>query len=141
MTLLPDSPTPEELAKEVNLRYTSDSQPGFFRQRNGKSFIYYDEKGQRITDPKIIQRIDNLKIPPAWEDVWICHLSFGHLQATGRDEKRKKQYIYHTRWSEIANQTKFDKMLYFSQALPSIRERVTQDMDLTGFKQKRILAT
>lgn len=141
MNPLTNSPSPEELAKEVNLRYVSDSQPGYFRQKNRKSFIYYDQMGKRIVDPKIIERIDNLKIPPAWEDVWICSLTFGHLQATGRDEKRKKQYIYHTKWSEIASQTKFDKMLYFSNALPSIRERVTRDMNVTGLKQERILAT
>jgi len=133
--------SPEVLAKEVNLRYVSDSQAGFFRQKNRKSFIYYDLAGERISDPKVIQRIDDLKIPPAWEDVWICPLTFGHLQATGRDEKRKKQYIYHTRWSEIASQTKFDKMLYFSEALPQIRERVNRDMNVTGLKQERILAT
>lgn len=135
------TPSLEELAKEVSLRYVSDSQPGFFRQRNKKSFTYYDQKGERIADPKIIQRIDELRIPPAWEDVWICPLTFGHLQATGRDEKRRKQYIYHTRWSEIASQTKFDKMLYFSEALPSIRDRVSRDMNVSGLKQERILAT
>ncbi len=141
MNQLADSPTPEELAKEANLRYVSDSQPGFFRQKNKDSFIYYDQKGNRIVDPKITQRIEELKIPPAWDDVWICPITFGHLQATGRDEKRKKQYIYHTKWTEIASQNKFDKMLYFSQALPGIRERVARDMDVTGFKQERILAT
>lgn len=141
MNPLTDSPSPEELAKEVSLRYVSDSQPGFFRQRNGTSFIYYDQKGNRIVDPKINKRIDDLKIPPAWDDVWICPITFGHLQATGRDEKRKKQYIYHTKWSEIASQTKFDKMLSFSQALPGIREQVAHDMDGRGLKQQKILAT
>ncbi len=141
MNLLTDSPSSEELAKEMNLRYVSDSQPGFFRQRNKKSFTYYDQAGGKIDDPKILQRIVDLKIPPAWEEVWVCPLSFGHLQVTGRDEKRRKQYIYHTRWSEIANQTKFDKMLYFSEVLPSIRDRVSKDMGVTGLKQERILAT
>src|SRR5688572_26412610 len=122
MNLLTDSLSPEELAKEVSLRYVTDSQSGFFRQRNKNTFIYYDQRGKRITDPKTSQRIDELKIPPAWEDVWVCPLSFGHIQATGRDEKRKKQYIYHTKWYEIASQTKFNKMLYFSEALPKIRE-------------------
>lgn len=136
-----DSPKPEELAKEVSLRYVSDTTPGFTRQKKGGSFIYFDIKGDRITERKIIERIDELAIPPAWQNVWICPITFGHLQATGRDEKGKKQYIYHTRWSEIANQTKFDKMLYFSQALPGIRERVSRDMKIPGLKQERILAT
>lgn len=129
MVQFTDALSPEELAEEVNLRYVSDSQPGFFRQHYKKSFIYYDVEGKRITDPKIKKRIEDLKIPPAWEDVWVCSLSFGHLQATGRDEKRKKQYLYHTKWTEIASQTKFDKMLYFSEALPTIRDRVARDMN------------
>lgn len=141
MDQLTDAKGPEELAQEVNLRYVADSQPGFFRQKNKKSFIYYDEEGKRITDAKVIKRIDDLTIPPAWEDVWICPLTFGHLQATGRDEKRKKQYIYHTRWTEIASQTKFDKMLYFADSLPQLRDKVSRDMNITGLKQERILAT
>lgn len=141
MNTLQDPQTPEELAREVSLRYVSDSQPGFFRQKNKKDYIYYDQTGKRITDPKIIQRIDELNIPPAWEDVWICPLTNGHLQATGRDEKRRKQYIYHIRWSEIASQTKFDKMLHFSEALPKIRERVARDMSASGLNLERILAT
>lgn len=141
MNLLANAPTPEELAKEVSLRYVSDSQSGFSRQRNKNIFVYYDQAGKRIVEPKVKQRIDDLKIPPAWEDVWICPITFGHLQATGRDEKGKKQYIYHTKWSEIASQTKFDKMLYFSEALPSVRDKVARDMNTTGLKQERILAT
>jgi DNA topoisomerase I len=136
-----NAPSPEELAKEVSLRYVTDSQPGFFKQRNRNEFMYYDVDGKRITDPKIKQRIESLKIPPAWEDVWICRLAYGHLQATGRDEKRKKQYIYHTKWTEIASQTKFDKMLSFSQALPRIRDKITRDMSAPGLTQERILAT
>lgn len=141
MNVSDDSPSLEDLAEEVHLRYVSDSQPGFSRQRNKKVFTYYDEEGKRIVDRKIIKRIEDLIIPPAWEDVWICPITFGHLQATGRDEKRKKQYIYHTKWSEIANQNKFDKMLNFSRALPQIRERVSRDMNSTGLKQEMILAT
>lgn len=141
MNVLVDAASPEELAKEVRLRYVSDSEAGFFRQKNKKGFTYYDREGQRIVDSKVRQRIDDLAIPPAWDDVWICPLSFGHLQATGRDDKRKKQYIYHTKWTEIASQTKFDKMLFFSEALPSIRDRVSRDMNTTGLKQERILAT
>jgi DNA topoisomerase-1 len=131
----------EQLAKEVHLRYVSDSLPGFTRGKINDGFSYYDEDGKKIIDPKIVERIENLRIPPAWEDVWICTAPTGHLQATGRDEKKRKQYIYHTKWTEIANQTKFDKVLYFSEALPAIRARVTQDMQIPGLKQERILAT
>lgn len=141
MSILQDSPSPEELAFEANLRYVSDSQPGFFRKKKNDRFTYYDLNGETIKEPRILERIDNLKIPPAWEDVWICPISFGHLQATGRDEKRRKQYIYHVRWSEIASQTKFDKMLDFSASLPRVRERVSMDMKRTGLKQEKILAT
>lgn len=132
---------PQDLAKEVNLRYVTDEGPGFSRQRHGKGFTYYDEDLARITDKKVLERIEELKIPPAWEDVWICPITFGHIQATGRDEKRRKQYIYHTRWSEIANQTKFDKMVYFSEILPTLRDKVNRDMSIPGLKEERILAT
>lgn len=135
------SQTPEDLAREVRLRYVSDSKPGFFRQKNRKTFTYYDEDGKRITDRATLSRIEELKIPPAWSDVWICPFPNGHLQATGRDEKRKKQYVYHTKWSEIASQTKFDKMLGFSDVLPKIREKVSRDMDASYLTQEKILAT
>ncbi len=133
--------TPEDLAREVHLRYVSDSKPGLFRQKNRETFTYYDEDGKRVTDKKTLSRIDDLKIPPAWRDTWICPSPTGHLQATGRDEKRKKQYIYHTRWSEIASRTKFDKMLAFSDILPRLREKVGRDMGASGLTQEKILAT
>ena len=131
----------EELAREVSLRYVSDSRPGIFRQKNGKKFTYYDSDGKRISDAKTLARIEGLKIPPAWDDVWVCPFANGHLQATGRDEKRKKQYVYHTKWSEIASQNKFDKMLYFSEVLPLVRDRVSHDMGKSGLVQEKILAT
>ncbi len=133
--------TNEELAEEASLRYISDSQPGFYRKKNGEKYTYFNQKGDRIVEDKILQRIENLRIPPAWEDVWICPISFGHIQATGRDERRRKQYIYHTRWSEIANETKFNKMLDFSHALPGIRERISLDMKASGLRHEKILAT
>lgn len=136
-----DPTSPEELAKEVSLRYVTDDSPGFSRMRQGKGFEYYDTDGNRITERKILDRIEALSISPAWEDVWICPLTFGHIQATGRDEKRRKQYIYHERWKEVSNQTKFDKMLSFSEILPILREKVTKDMNLPGLKQERIIAT
>lgn len=141
MNTLANPPTPQELAQEVSLRYVADTSPGFSRLKVKDTFTYYDELGKRITDKKVLQRIDELKIPPAWDNVWVCASTAGHLQATGRDEKQRKQYIYHTKWSEIANQTKFDKILYFSQTLPEIRFKVIADMQISGLKQERILAT
>ncbi len=132
---------PQDLAEEVNLRYVTDQQPGFSRLRYGKKFQYYDLLGERIVSPVDLSRIDELKIPPAWEYVWICPFENGHLQVTGRDEKNRKQYIYHTKWNQISNSNKFDKMVDFSQALPEIRVKVTRDMDIPGLKQEKILAT
>jgi len=133
--------TPEELASQASLRYVSDTTPGLYRKRRGEGFIYYDLHNEEIKDSKVLDRIHNLRIPPAWEDVWICPLTYGHIQATGRDEKRRKQYIYHVRWSEIASQTKFNKMTDFSEVLPRLRERITLDMNMTGLKFEKVLAT
>jgi DNA topoisomerase-1 len=140
MVLVPNS-SPEKLAEDANLRYTTDERPGFMRMKNGKRFSYYDEDGKRITDKKVIERIEKLGIPPAWRDVWICSLSYGHLQATGLDEKKRKQYIYHTRWNEICNQNKFDRMIFFGEVLPTIRNEISRRMGETGLSKKKILAT
>jgi DNA topoisomerase-1 len=149
MTDLPGM-EPEELARlaesakraeEANLRYVSDDKPGFSRQKVGKEFRYYDLEGKLIKDPKILERIDKLAIPPAWEDVWICSKASGHIQATGRDEKGRKQYRYHEKWNEISNEQKFHKMLSFSEILPGLRDRVDKDMNLSGLTQEKILAT
>lgn len=131
---------PEDLAEEANLKYVADNIPGFMRTGN-KKFTYYDQTGKKITDKKIVDRIEKLGIPPAWEYVWICPNTNGHLQATGRDEKGRKQYIYHPHWTTISSQTKFHKMLFFSQILPKIRSKISQDMNLAGLKQNKILAT
>lgn len=132
---------PIDLAHEASLRYVTDSQPGLSRQKHYSNFNYYDLAGKKIVDPQVLNRIEQLKIPPAWVDVWICASQNGHLQATGRDEKSRKQYIYHNRWSEISNLTKFDKMIYLSAVLPNIRSKIASDMNLTGLKQEKILAT
>ncbi len=134
------STLPEDLAQEAHLRYVSDSMPGFIRTGN-KNFTYYEPSGKKITDKKILDRIEALGIPPAWEHVWVCSSANGHLQATGRDEKGRKQYIYHIKWNEISNQTKFDKMLFFSEILPQIRAKVREDMNLSGLQERKILAT
>jgi DNA topoisomerase I len=132
---------PEELAEEANLRYVSDDRPGFSRQKVGKQFKYYDLEGNAVKDPKVLDRIEKLAIPPAWDDVWISPRPNGHIQATGRDEKGRKQYRYHEKWNEISNEQKFHKMVFFSEILPDLRNRVDRDMAVTTLTQEKILAT
>ncbi|MBD2082381.1 DNA topoisomerase IB [Leptolyngbya sp. FACHB-17] len=132
---------PIESAEAVGLHYVSNEMPGIRRKRSGKSFIYFDPNGARIKDEKTIQRINSLAIPPAYRDVWICPLENGHLQATGRDAKGRKQYRYHPLWRSIRDQTKFSRMIAFSQALPEIRRRLEQDLALSGLPKQKVLAT
>lgn len=132
---------PQALAKEAQLRYVTDSIPGFRRRPAGRGFSYFDMAGRRITNPQERKRIEQLAIPPAWTDVWICPWAYGHLQATGRDDRGRKQYLYHTRWHEASNRTKFDRMLLFGRTLPRIRPRIRRDMALPGLPKTRIVAT
>jgi len=132
---------PIESAEAVGLHYISDDVPGIQRKRSGKNFIYFEPNGHRIKDKKTIQRINSLAIPPAYRDVWICPIENGHLQATGRDAKGRKQYRYHPLWRAIRDQTKFSRMIAFSQALPDIRRRLEQDLALSGLPKQKVLAT
>lgn len=132
---------PIESAEAVGLQYVSDEMPGIKRKRSGKSFLYFDVNGDRIKDEKTIQRINSLAIPPAYKDVWICPLENGHLQATGRDAKGRKQYRYHPLWRSIRDQNKFSRMIAFSQALPEIRRRIEHDLSLPGLPKEKVLAT
>jgi DNA topoisomerase I len=131
---------PVEAAKAAGLRYVTDDGPGIQRQRRGKSFTYIDVDGNRIRNPEEIQRINALAIPPAYRDVWICPLPNGHLQATGRDAKGRKQYRYHPLWRTVRDQTKFTRLIIFSQALPTIRQRLAQDLSLRGLPKQKVLA-
>ncbi|MBE9014051.1 DNA topoisomerase IB, partial [Pseudanabaenaceae cyanobacterium LEGE 13415] len=132
---------PIESAEAVGLHYVTDEMPGIQRKRSGKSFIYFEPNGDRIKDEKTIQRINSLAIPPAYQNVWICPLENGHLQATGRDAKGRKQYRYHPLWRSIRDQTKFTRMIAFSQALPEIRRRIEHDLSLHGLPKQKVLAT
>ena len=123
------------------LRYTSDSQPGFRRALRGRHFVYFDTRGRRIKDGRVVQRIRKLAIPPAYTDVWICPFANGHLQATGRDARGRKQYRYHAQWREQRDATKFDRMLEFGRALPRIRRRVAQDLRARALPRDKVLAT
>jgi DNA topoisomerase I len=132
---------PIHSAREAGLRYVSDSMTGIRRIRSGKGFVYKNGTQKKISDPKIIQRIKALAIPPAWTDVWICPLSEGHLQATGRDARKRKQYRYHPRWKEVRDFAKFDRMILFGETLPVVREQVEKDLSLAGLPRDKVLAT
>lgn len=133
---------PIEAAKAVGLRYVSDDRPGIRRKQVGKKgFKYIGVDGEPIRDPQELERIQSLAIPPAYQDVWICPLPNGHLQATGRDAKGRKQYRYHPLWRSVRDQTKFTRMLVFSQVLPTIRQRLAQDLALSGLPKQKVLAT
>jgi DNA topoisomerase I len=132
---------PVEAAKAAGLRYVADDSTGISRKHNGKrGFIYLSVDGDRIEDPQELERINSLAIPPAYKNVWICPLTNGHLQATGRDAKGRKQYRYHPLWRAVRDQTKFTRMIVFSQSLPAIRKRLEQDLSLPGLPKKKVLA-
>jgi len=130
-----------EAAEEAGLRYVSDEQAGYTRKKNGDDFEYFDQEGKPIRDEQRILRIKRLAIPPAWTEVWVCPSPNGHLQATGRDARRRKQYLYHERWREIRDETKYDRMLTFAGNLPKIRKRVRNDLKLRGLPREKVLAT
>src|ERR687897_2085161 len=132
---------PVESAQEAGLRYVSDTMPGILRKRAGRSFTYVGPDGKRISDKKEIARIRSLAIPPAYTDVWICPHPNGHIQATGRDARGRKQYRYHPRWREVRDVTKFERMIEFSRALAAIRDRVSKDMGKQGLPREKVLAT
>src|SRR4029078_6944560 len=132
---------PVESAQAAGLRYVSDTQPGIRRKRAGKGFVYVGTDGKAIRDAKELSRIRSLAIPPAYTDVWISPSPNGHIQATGRDARGRKQYRYHPKWREIRDETKFGRMLGFSQALPKIRARLERDLSLPGLPREKVLAT
>ncbi|MDQ3198416.1 MAG: DNA topoisomerase IB, partial [Verrucomicrobiota bacterium] len=105
---------PEEAAEEAGLRYVTDAKPGYTRKRRGKKFVYFDTEGKEIHDEARILRINRLAVPPAYTDVWICPSPNGHLQATGRDDRGRKQYRYHERWREERDENKYEKMVIFA---------------------------
>jgi DNA topoisomerase I len=132
---------PAESAKAIGLRYVNDGQPGFRRVKAGTGFRYADASGKPVRNEATLKRIRALVIPPAWTDVWICSREDGHLQATGRDVKGRKQFRYHPLWREVRDATKYDRMIEFGEALPRIRKRVARDIARTGLSRERVLAT
>jgi DNA topoisomerase I len=137
----PSSNEAVHFAEEAGLRYVTDAVPGIRRQRKGEGFVYYDTKSRRIDDDRILSRIKKLVIPPAYVDVWICPFDNGHIQATGRDAKGRKQYRYHPLWRESRDENKFHRMIEFAQALPIIRQRVAHDLATPGMPREKVLAT
>lgn len=123
------------------LRFTSDEEPGIRRVRRGRGFVYLAPSGRRIADPATLARIRSLAVPPAYRDVWICADPRGHLQATGRDDRGRKQYRYHPEWKAHRDAAKFDRVLEFGRALPRIRRRVAHDLRKPGLPRERVLAT
>jgi DNA topoisomerase-1 len=132
---------PSDSAKAAGLRYVCDDAPGIRRVRARKAFRYVAPDGRPLRDAEALARIRALAVPPAWCDVWICPRDDGHLQATGRDARGRKQYRYHRRWSEVREQTKYGRMLAFAHALPRIRCRVQQDLAAPGLPRHKVLAT
>src|SRR5213592_3995507 len=130
-----------EAAEDAGLRYVSDDQPGCSRKLKGEDFEYFDTKGEPIRDEQRLLRIKRLAIPPAWSDVWICPSPNGHIQATGRDARRRKQYRYHERWREIRDENKYDRLVNFGKALPKIRRRLKKDLALSSLPREKVLAT
>jgi DNA topoisomerase-1 len=133
-------PDPEASAEHAGLRYVSDDEPGIRRKRWGRGFTYLDAAGDHITDAGARERFESLSIPPAWTDVWICRHENGHIQATGRDDAGRKQYIYHPAWEEVRNRAKFDRLIPFAEVLPRIRARCGEDLRCDGLPRKKVLA-
>lgn len=123
------------------LRYVCDDAPAIRRRRAGKGFVYLDARGRRVADAIVLKRIRSLVIPPAWTDVWICAAADGHIQATGRDAKRRKQYRYHADYREAREQSKYEHLIEFAEALPGLRTRVAEHMSLRGLPREKVLAT
>ncbi|TWI53107.1 DNA topoisomerase-1 [Pseudomonas duriflava] len=144
-------PTPEDEAIDTgtplcpslppDLHYVDDTQPGLCRKKQRGNFVYFDAQGERVRDPAEIERINKLAIPPAYTDVWICADPCGHLQATGRDARGRKQYRYHPRWREIRDTNKYERMLAFGHVLPELRKRLDEHLALRKLGREKVMAT
>ena len=135
------TPDPVSSAKAAGLRYTTDTRPGIRRKRKGKTFTYISPDGTVVAEPADLARIRALVIPPAWTEVWISTDPRGHLQATGRDARGRKQYRYHQKWRQARDETKYDRMVGFAQALPLIRRKTREHMRRPGLPREKVLAT
>jgi DNA topoisomerase-1 len=136
--LLRDSPA---AARAAELRYVSDEDPGIRRIRRGRGFAYRSASDKPISDDKLLRRIKSLAIPPAWTDVWICPSPEGHIQATGRDARGRKQYRYHPRWRRVRDQAKYHDVLHFAEKLPKLRRRLARDLARPHLRKTKVIAT
>src|SRR5215210_7159744 len=146
MLLQPDADVqtivdPRDAAESAGLIYVSDEERGIRRKRAGKGFTYLKPNGEPVRDAATLERIRKLAIPPAYTDVWICSKANGHIQATGRDAKGRKQYRYHPQFREVRESTKYEHMMEFARALPAIRETIAEHMALPGLPREKVLAT
>ena len=132
---------PRDAAETAGLLYVSDEEPGIRRRKSGKGFTYTRPDGKKVEDGSTLERIKSLAIPPAYTDVWICAKANGHIQATGRDAKGRKQYRYHPAFREVRESTKYEHMLEFAQGLPAIRKTIDEHMSLRGLPREKVLAT
>ena len=137
------APDPEAIsdAREAGLRYVSDQSPGIRRTKAAGSFLYLDAQGDQVRDRETLKRIEALVIPPAWTDVWISPIANGHIQATGRDARGRKQYRYHERWRAVRDANKYGRLIEFARVLPRIRRRVRRDLARPDLSRERVLAT
>lgn len=131
---------PNESARAASLRYVTDSKPGIRRRKSGTGFRYIGVNGKPVKDEATLARIKSIVIPPAWTDVWISPAENGHIQATGRDARGRKQYRYHRKWHSVRDETKYGRMIHFGYALPKIRERINADLAKRGMPREKILA-
>jgi len=132
---------PRDAAETAGLTYVSDEAPGIRRRKSGKGFTYTRPDGAKVADKATLERIRSLAIPPAYTDVWICPRANGHIQATGRDAKGRKQYRYHPAFREVRESTKYEHMLEFARGLPAIRKTIDEHMSLRGLPREKVLAT
>ena len=139
--LATDVVDPRDAAESAGLRYVDSDGPGISRSRDGDGFAYADARGRPVTSPAVLERIRHLAIPPAYTDVWICPKANGHIQATGRDAKGRKQYRYHPKFREVRDSTKFEHLMAFAAALPTIRATIARHMALRGLPREKVLAT
>ena len=130
-----------DAAEGAGLSYVSDVRPGYARKAKGGDFEWFDADGELIRDEQRLLRIKRLAIPPAWTEVWVSPLANGHIQATGRDARGRKQYLYHERWREVRDENKYDRIISFGKALPKIRRRIARDLKLPGLPRNKVLAT
>ncbi|HJT77358.1 MAG TPA: DNA topoisomerase IB [Gemmataceae bacterium] len=131
---------PVQSAKQAHLRYVNDHHPGIRRVRAGRGFRYVGPDGKTVRDPEVVGRIKALAIPPAWTDVWVCPSADGHIQATGKDARGRKQYRYHPRWRAVRDEAKYERTIAFGLALPALRRRLERDLARPGLPREKVLA-